>query len=246
MQPIIPNLIADIGASEGDDTHYYLQKGFDVVVVEADPVMHVGLRRRFANEIADGQVELLNRVAADTSGQEVQFWRNERYQALSTLDFGAARFQEHLVACTVPTMNWTDVAAVRGVPYYCKLDIEGGEVCFLRSMQGTDAYPTYISAECHTFEPIQVMFELGYSRFKLVNQTVLPALAASLPNPPLEGKYVPEPDWTHASGPFGRELPDRWLDFEEIAVIFDMITRLKEFQTLAASCWFDCHAWRGE
>ncbi len=36
---LTPNdkLIMDIGVSEGNDTAYYLAKGFDVIAVEADP-----------------------------------------------------------------------------------------------------------------------------------------------------------------------------------------------------------------
>jgi FkbM family methyltransferase len=246
MQPINPTLIADIGAGDGDDTQFYLRKGFDVVTLEADPVMHARLQERFAVEIAAGSVVLLNQVATDVGGQQVQFWRNELYQGLSTFDYATAMYQEHLVPCAAHTANWQDIVALRGVPYYCKVDIEGGEARFLRSILGSDAYPTYISAECHTFEPIEVLFELGYRRFKLVNQAMIETLVHSIPNPPLEGNYVPDPAWRHGSGPFGRELPDRWMSIQETEVIFDMLMRLKTFRAIGASCWFDCHACRVE
>ena len=97
MQQVNPKLIVDVGASNGNDIQYYLRKGFDVVGLEADPVMHARLEKRFATEIVDGTVILLNRVAAETSDQPVQFWRNERFQALSTYDFDTAQFSENLV-----------------------------------------------------------------------------------------------------------------------------------------------------
>ena len=40
-------LIFDIGMSEGNDSAYYLAKGFDVVGVEADPVAYKSLIERF-------------------------------------------------------------------------------------------------------------------------------------------------------------------------------------------------------
>ncbi len=242
MQTSNPRLIFDIGVSQGNDLQYYLQKGFDVVGLEADPVMYDSLVRRFAREIAYGSVELMNWVAADSSGETVTFWRNQVYQQLSTLDRDHAQMAEHLVECQGRTANWRDVVGLRGVPYYCKIDIEGGESRFLRSMRGTDVLPPYISVECHSFEPIEVLFELGYRGFKFVNQMMLSTLVSTLPNPPLEGHYVPNPDWTDASGPFGRELPDRWVDFQEAAVVYHMIARLKTFRALLAPCWFDCHA----
>lgn len=242
MNAVNPRLIADIGASEGNDTQYYLRKGFDVVALEADPVVFASLQKRFADDVTRGAVTLVNRVAAETSGDTVQFWRNTRYQGLSTFDPERAQFREHLVPYTAQTANWNDIIALRGVPYYCKLDIEGGETRFLRSMRGAGVYPNYLSAECHTFEPVALMFELGYRRFKFVNQKLVGEMATIIPDPPLEGNHVPDPDWTHASGPFGRELPDRWLSFQEAAVVFDMIVRLKGFFAVLMPCWFDCHA----
>ena len=152
MQQVNPKLIVDVGASSGNDIQYYRRKGFDVVGLEADPVMYARLEQRFAAEVADGTVILLNRVAAETSGELVQFWRNERFQGLSTFDFDTAQFREHLVPCSGRTADWREIVAVRGVPHYCKIDIEGGEVRFLRSMRGSDALPTFISAECHSFD----------------------------------------------------------------------------------------------
>ena len=246
MLQINSKLIVDVRASNGNDIHYYLRKGSDVVGQEADPVIYASLKQRFATEIADGTVILLNRVAAETSGELVQFWRNERFQGLSTFDFDTAQFREHLVPCSGRTADWREIVAVRGVPHYCKIDIEGGEVRFLRSMRGSDALPTFISAECHSFDPVEMLFELGYRRFKFVNQTSLTPLILSLPNPPLEGNYIPDPDWRDASGPFGRELPDHWLTFQDAAVIFDMIMRLKGFHAILGPYWFGCHACRSE
>jgi hypothetical protein len=64
MLQINSKLIVDVRASNGNDIHYYLRKGSDVVGLEADPVIYASLKQRFATEIADGTVILLNRVAA--------------------------------------------------------------------------------------------------------------------------------------------------------------------------------------
>ena len=128
MEQVNPKLIVDIGASDGNDIQYYLRKGLDVIGLEADPVMHARLEQRFAAEVAGGTVIPLNRVAAETSGQLVQYWRNERFQGLSTFDFDTAQFREHLVPCSGRTADWREIVALRGAPHYCKIDIEGGEV----------------------------------------------------------------------------------------------------------------------
>jgi hypothetical protein len=51
--------------------------------------------------------------AAKTSGQLVQFWRNERYQGLSTFDVEGARFREHVVPCSGRTVDWPEIVALR-------------------------------------------------------------------------------------------------------------------------------------
>ena len=45
------NLIFDVGMHKGEDTHYYLLKGFDVVAFEADPNLVQFSKRRFKKEI---------------------------------------------------------------------------------------------------------------------------------------------------------------------------------------------------
>ena len=49
------SLIFDVGCNDGQDSDFYLKKGFRVVAVEANPALCEGLRRRFAQEIAEGR-----------------------------------------------------------------------------------------------------------------------------------------------------------------------------------------------
>ena len=67
------DLIIDIGMSEGNDTAFYLAKGFAVVGVEADTALQPHLAERFAAEIASGRLHLLHRAAAATSGKTLRF-----------------------------------------------------------------------------------------------------------------------------------------------------------------------------
>jgi FkbM family methyltransferase len=236
-------LIIDVGMSEGNDTEFYLRKGFSVVGVEADPLMHAHLERRFASEIADGRLTLLNRAASDVSGRPVRFWHDNRDQGHSSVaaaDAGARDVTEFLI----PSIDWKELRAIAGVPYYLKIDIEGGEPQFLASMAGSSSLPTYISAELQTFRPIEMFHELGYRHFRLVNQTLFHGV--HLPNPSLEGNYVGDPERHHWSGPFGLELPGhRWFDFDGIRALHRTIHELWMEGSLIAG-WFDCHAWMPE
>jgi len=55
-------LIYDVGMHKGEDTDFYLKKGFDVVGIEADPTLVVGLRERFAKELDSGRTYRSNRA----------------------------------------------------------------------------------------------------------------------------------------------------------------------------------------
>lgn len=243
IQNINNNLIFDVGMSEGNDTAYYLEKGFHVVGVEADPVVYAGLLQRFSSEISDGRLIALHRAASGSNAKPMTFWRNEVAQGLSSLEKhdapGYADVQKNF---EVSSIDWENMISIAGTPHYCKIDIEGAERSFLGAMRETLLRPTYISSEIHSFDPIEILYDLGYRRFKIIDQNILHSFLP-LPNPPLEGQFVRSPNWHHASGPFGKELPgDKWLNFYEIASIYDMLQRLRSYRTVNWT-WFDIHAW---
>jgi len=230
-------LIIDVGMSEGNDTAFYLAKGFDVVGVEADPTLRRHLAQRFAEEIADGRLRILHRAAAARGGERARFRHDPVHQGHSSL---ARPGQADGELCDVLTIDWPELRAVAGVPYYLKLDIEGGEPAFLSSMAGEASPPPFLSVELTSPDPIRQMHALGYRHFRLINHEILGRVA--LPDPPLEGRYVPRPSTHHWSGPFGRELPgSRWFPLEEIVAIYDTLHRLWELETLITG-WLDCHA----
>jgi len=233
-------LIIDIGMSEGNDTAFYLAKGFDVVGVEADPITFSTLEARFQQEIASKRLTLVHAAASARGGETVEFWRNDTHQGLSsTYKDGQASEGGRQTKYDVKTVSWRELRLVRHVPYYLKLDVEGAETPFLQSMFGAAELPQYISVEAHSFSPVQLVFDLGYRRFKLVSQTILHTF--EIPDPSLEGDLVSQPNWHHASGPFGQELPGEWVDFEVFQNLYEAVDLLRRHRT-AQHTWFDCHA----
>jgi len=182
----VQNLIFDIGMSEGNDTAFYLAKGFQVVGVEADPVVCANLAHRFASEIADNRLTLLNRAAASTDGEICEFWRNEAAQGLSALVYGRiSQYGAELKPYQTQTTSWNYLQSLHGVPHYCKIDIEGAEIPFLESMVTANCLPTFISVEAHSFAPVEQLFLMGNRKFKIVDQNILHTFLP-LPNPQLD------------------------------------------------------------
>jgi FkbM family methyltransferase len=239
-----PKLIFDIGTSEGNDTAFYLAKGFDVVAVEADPVAFEAFRARFEHDIGAGRLTSLNLAVHGTSGCVLEFWRNDCAQGLSSLHKSSKpRFAGQQTSFKVNSIDYDGLVSLYGIPHYCKIDVEGGEVDFLRSIGSLETAPRYMSAEAHSLAPIEELHRIGYRKFKLVDQKIVGIF--SLPHPPLEGVFLEKPNFKHASGPFGRELPGDWLEFDRIKSIFETIQELKTYRTVLWS-WYDCHAWNGE
>ena len=54
------DLVFDIGVNNGEDTAYYLRRGFRVVGVDANPEMVASGEQRFHKEIRAGRLVLLN------------------------------------------------------------------------------------------------------------------------------------------------------------------------------------------
>jgi FkbM family methyltransferase len=232
-------LIFDIGMSEGSDTDFYLRKGFRVVGVEADALVCESGAQRFAECLQEGRLTIVNRAAAYSDSEKVVFWRDKKIQGHSSLF--EINLSEDTQEILVETISYPTLCNTYGIPYYVKIDIGGGEPPFIRSFGNSSRRPQYVSAECRNFEPIDILADLGYRYFKLVNQAKLAEFV--LPNPPREGRYAERPaSWACWSGPFGRELPgQRWFSHREIRTIWRQLHELWTFETLIVG-WFDCHA----
>src|SRR4051812_29464982 len=80
-----PDLVYDVGMHNGDDSAYYLRNGYRVVAVEANPLFAGRARERFAAEIADGRLTVLEVGIADGEG-EASFWVCEDHTDWSSFD----------------------------------------------------------------------------------------------------------------------------------------------------------------
>jgi FkbM family methyltransferase len=233
-------LIMDLGVSEGNDTAYYLAKGFQVVAVEADSGMCQRLRTRFAGEIKGGALQVLNFAAGESFGEIVEIFSHKVYQGLSGKEKRGDVSNDY-VSYSVPTIDWSTLLAQAGLPRYLKIDIEGSEAAFMRSMRSQstpDRLPEFVSVECYKFEPLQALHRLGYQRFKLVDQN--PPGGFQLPAHQVEGRPLQSANFTHCSGPFGLDVfgTGGWLRFDALHTAWT--AAMPDF----ARTWYDCHAWK--
>ena len=222
-----PNLIFDVGLHRGQDSDFYLKKGFRVVAFEADPENAEFCRRRFEKEIDEGQLTIVEGAITDNySGNRrngtVRFYRNEDHSLWgSTSEDWAVRnkvmgTKNEII--TVKAIDFTTETTKYGVPHYLKADIVGSEMLCLRALLNFENKPDYLSirSEKLVFRKLeaefQIMRKLGYVHFKAIKQefeNVIPTLPSA--NGPRHYHFE-----EGASGPFGEETDGKWKTADEV------------------------------
>ena len=203
------DLIYDLGTNQGEDTGFYLAKGFRVIGVEANPLLHAALTQRHATDIATGRLVLLNIGIWSTAGN-LTFYANEENDHWSSFDSSYGTRQGtryHTLA--VPCITVLDLLRRYGVPRYLKIDIEGADRLVLAQLRQQARLPRYISVEEYGVATLYDLAALGYTRFQWLPQADKSWAVA--PRPAREGVYAPRWSDGRDSGLFGAELPGAWL-----------------------------------
>ena len=227
------DLVYDVGLHRGEDTAYYLKKGYRVVAFEANPELVAHCSRRFSDAIADGRLHIVEgAIAPPSAGPTVTFYRNAMSIWGTIDDEWVTRNEKIGFGSTTVEVGRVDVAdafATHGVPYFLKIDIEGADTLVLDALQAFEARPQYVSIESEKVHfpdlvrELEMLGALGYTTFRPVQQRTVPGTAIrtrSLDGHPVE--HVFEAD---ASGPFGDDLDLEWLTMEEILLRYRRIFR---------------------
>jgi len=181
-----PNLIYDIGAHHGDDTAYYLNNGFNVIAVEANPFLAQQLENRFQKEINDGKLVVENAAIAENAGQKIHFYVSRDDWRSSVLKNIAERESQITHTIDVATQTLPSLFDRYGAPFYCKIDIEGYDNVAINGLLEYNERPSYISCElsCGSianinrntdllYTTIDALHTAGYSGFQLIDQDSL-------------------------------------------------------------------------
>jgi FkbM family methyltransferase len=234
------DLIIDVGAHQGNDTDFYLRKGFRVVAVEANPVLVERLHQRFQDSIDSGRLVVLPFGIHEAEG-EFTFYRNLDKDDWSSFNFEiGTRDNTRYQAIPVKCIRFDDVLKSFGIPYYLKIDIEGHDSHVLQALLRLRATPKFVSVEAHDLYYLAYLRALGFNKFKIINQSR--NWQTRCPQPPREGKYVEYQFDGHSSGLFGEETPGEWNGFEETAYQYLHLKLGYPDRHNLGEGWFDFHA----
>jgi FkbM family methyltransferase len=218
-------LVYDVGMETGDDTAFYLSRGCRVVGIEANPYLFPMLKERFAAELKQGLLYIINKAVSNVSGT-VQFAANRDRTQFSSMatDFieRYANQGDKLDFIEVEVVSLADILRRYGIPYYLKIDVEGMDMACVETLHSFNERPQYLSLEsCVTsgiaefekaFSELAHLWVLGYRHFKYVDQAALGELGGRLLQ--AEGTSIHYKHRHGNSGPFGEEAPGTWLDIE--------------------------------
>jgi FkbM family methyltransferase len=235
------DLIFDIGLNDGSDTDFYLNKGFRVIAVEANPLLCEAAYERFTDAIGEKRLTLLN-IGIWSSKQVLEFYVNKENDHWSSFakEYGCrdgTAYEIVNVQCT----TISELLEEFGEPRYMKIDVEGADKIILHQLRPLAARPQFISVEEYGVDAIDDLRQLGYSQFYFSPQRDKSEM--SPPQPPREGVYVEKRFCGLDSGLFGEEIPGPWLAYAEAVESFTSNIRRRDHSWVASPHeWYDVHA----
>jgi len=238
-------IIYDIGMHEGQDTSFYLKKGFRVIAVEANSALVDSARKRFAPFLMSGQLTILNvGVASKDSDKYLEFFVNEQISDWSSFDKKlAGRMNCPLRSVYVPTRTLASIVTEFGSAHHVKIDIEGHDVIALRSLLDNQERPCFVSVENGNQGMLGMLIDADYNRFKYIQQEDITKVR--LPKEAKEGEYTEHLFPRGASGPFGEETQGEWLTAEQVRLEISKVWEVASGEKKPGDHgWYDLHAHR--
>lgn len=215
-------IIYDIGMCRGEDTAYYLARGFKVVAVEANPKLVKYCQNYFEDFIKTGQLVIINgAITENDQNQFTKFYVNNQEDVWGTISEDFCKRNTAIYLTTsydiqVPAVNIIDIIDNYGVPYYLKIDIEGMDLTCLKKLTKTNCRPKYISIESDKIsfnsliDEFDTFEKLGYHHFNIQEQSS--NYQKKIPRDSQEGKYIDYEFTKECSGLFGSDLGDAWIN----------------------------------
>jgi len=224
------DLVYDVGMHKGEDSEFYLRKGFRVVAFEANLELIIACQERLKEFLDSGQLTIVEGAIVDpgviAAGlRTVRFYQNPQSSVWGTVSAEWAERNARLgmpsTVTEVAAIDFVEVMRKYGVPYYMKIDIEGCDTVCINALRSFQERPTYISIESdktsleNAEREIDLFLELGYGSFQAVEQSQIPK-AQLPPEPAKEGGYTAHRFEKGSSGLFGLELKPQWKSKREV------------------------------
>ncbi len=182
-------LVFDLGMHKAEDTGFYLFKGYKVVAVDADPIQIEAAKQKFNENIEKGDLILVNKGLSEKDDETLDFHISEYSEWNSFKKEISDRKSNLKEIIKVKSVTISSLIEKYGMPFFCKIDIEGFDIVCLDNLLKNNLKPQFISVESEcvgeyetlsnegALETLEGLRKIGYTKFKLVDQASLQSLA---------------------------------------------------------------------
>jgi FkbM family methyltransferase len=250
-------LIFDIGMHKGEDTIHYLQSGYKVIAVEANPILAKANSLKFQKYINKDMLIILNVGIADRE-EVLPFYKNLRLTEWSSFDkeIGGRNGTKYEIL-EVPCITTNSLFVKYGVPHYMKVDIEGYDYLCINAIDKAIGLPNYVSCESTSLDLVHNLYNKGYTKFKMIHQgnsfkpikieqeknNLFPRYQIISNGIKLRlQKFLTFKHPYGSSGPFAENTKSSWLTYEEVCRLSNSFYGKDNKYPLNNVSWFDYHA----
>lgn len=248
-------IVFDFGMYDAADTLYYLEEGFKVVAVEANPALVRRAQTVLKDHLKAGRLEIIH-AAISNEEKEIELTVCGDDLGSSSIDADAVEERTPIGKYKVPGVTTEGVFKRFGVPYYLKVDIEGADHLCVKALSSERA-PAYVSFEVgeELSGLIEHLARIGYAGFKLINQTNFRefsnerSLRDRIARKIVRTVGYAEPQYLkrhgryfsigHSSGPAPWRSDGQWCSKDQLLEKWQ-----KASQKNGAGVWYDLHAYR--
>ena len=236
------NTIIDLGTHNGQDTRMYLEQGYYVFSIDANPFILKDLKKENHKNN-----KILN-IGIGNKDEIKKFYINKLSVWSSFTDWGKNggdynEIEAPLVTFKTLFSKYIDLNLHK--IKYIKIDIEGYDLLALKSLLETNVRPKYISIESGKKEILDLLDNAGYKRFQYIQQKDNFNKKVKITK-----KNKHQIDYTlenGSSGPFGKDLDKtKWLDketvYKQISKVWNDDGTKVEGHIDDIHGWFDLHA----
>jgi FkbM family methyltransferase len=163
-------LVFDVGMYDGSDTEYYLESGYRVVAIEANPNLANAARQRFANDVANGRLTVVNAAIAEGEDEVELTICGEDLGSSSTIGSMVVD-RIPMGSYKVPAIGFAKLVEQFGVPDYLKIDIEGADGICVVGITAANRPPLLSFEVGNDFLALlDHLSVVGYTEYKLISQ----------------------------------------------------------------------------
>ena len=217
-------IIFDIGANNGQNFDYFLEKVDVVIAIEANTNLVSDIKSKFKHYIDQGRLIIENIALNDNENiKETYFYlpksRGNDYTG-SLFPDSPENFIKQKIKCQTASSlikKYLKIYKISEIEYV-KIDAEGSDKLILNDLFKNNVIANNLSVECHDPEIIELLLKSDYKSFKFVKG----GNTYFTKNVEISTKFkkkIINFD-KHSSGPYGDDIPGDYYDKKSILTYF--------------------------